>query len=161
MFLLQTTLVSSATDKIIKVSFTLNNRNHIGLEKFEIAEGTFKNPVTSPSLYTLQIKDTKNEIIEKTNFAPAFFILSKEQLIKINQTTITKDFLYKGSNWRFLEIYKEDKLLYQADVEEQFCTETGLCKKWIKIMFYITPIIVILLLLAYLFIRKKRMVSFK
>ena len=83
-------------------------------------------------------------------FAPAFFVLSKDyKLTKLNQTTVSREFLYKGDKWKFLEIYKEDKLLYQADVEEKFCEETKLCARWLKVMVYAVPIIIILLSLIY------------
>jgi len=156
-FLMNLTLVYPASDKIIKVTFTINNKNHIELEKFEVREGQYKNFVESPSTYSLQIKNEKGNLTEKTNFAPAFFMLSKEnKLIKTNETRISREFLYKGDKWRFLEIYKEDKLLYQADVEEKFCEETKLCRIWIKIMFYIAPIAIILIFIITMFIKKRR-----
>lgn len=155
-FLLQIALVNSATDKMIKVTFTINHKDHIELEKFEVSEGKYKKFVESPTLYSLQIKNKKGEVIEKTNFAPAFFILSKDKLTKINQTTISREFLYKGDKWKFLEIYKEDKLLLQIDIEEKFCEETKLCNRWVKVMVYGIPIVIILILLVYLFIRKRK-----
>lgn len=156
LFFLQIILVNSATDKLIKVSFVINDKDHIDLERFEVIEGEYKKFVESPTLYSLQIKSKKGEVVEKTNFAPAFFILSQaNKLIKLNQTTISREFLYKGDKWKFLEIYKEDKLLFQADVEEKFCEETKLCNRWVKTLLYVVSIIIILLSLAYLFIRKK------
>lgn len=156
MFLLNIMLVNSVTDKIIKVTFVINNKDHVNLEIFEVIEGKYRNFTEVPTLYSLQIKNKKNEVIEKTNFAPAFFILSKDKLTKINETTISREFLYKGEKWKFLEIYKEDKLLYQADVEKKFCEETKLCARWIKVMVYAVPLFIILLLLIYLFIKKRR-----
>ena len=155
-FFLQAGLVSPAAAKIIKVSFTINQRGHIDMEKFEVKEGEFKNPAAMPALYSLQIKNKKGEIIEKTTFAPAFFVLSGNKLTKINQTAISKEFLYKGGEWKFLEVHKEDKLLFQADVHEKFCEETGLCSKSIERMIYAIPIVILLSLLAYLFFRKGR-----
>ncbi len=149
-------LVSSVTDKIIKVTFTINNKDHIELEKFEVREGQYKNFVESPSIYSLQIKNENGNLTGKANFAPAFFILSKEnKLTRINETRISREFLYKGERWRFLEIYKEDKLLYQADVEKKFCEETKLCNRWTKIIPYLIPIIIILVLLVFLLYKKK------
>ena len=156
MLLLQISFVSSAADNIIKLSFIINDKDHIELEKFDTRTGEYKNFAESPSLFSIQIKDEKGELIEKSNFAPAFFILSKGKLTKINETEISKEFLYKGDKWKFLEVYKEDKLLYQADIEKKFCDETKLCSRWIKITFYVIPIIIILLLLAYLFFRKRK-----
>lgn len=159
--LLQVSIVSSVSDKIIKVSFVINDKDHMELEKFEVTEGEYKNFAEAPSLYHLQIKNKKGEIIGKSNFAPAFFLLSSDKLTKLNQTTISREFLYEGDRWKFLEIYKEDKFLYQADIEEKFCKETKLCNKWLKATIYGTLILTILLSLIYLFLRKRRMVSFK
>lgn len=156
MFLLNIIVANSAADKIIKLSFKINEKDRIKIDKFEVVEGEYENFIESPALYFLQIKNKKGEVIEKTNFAPAFFILSKDKLTKINETTISREFLYKGDKWKFLEIYKEDKLLLQADVEKKFCEETRLCNRLLKSMLYVIPVIVILLLLTYLFIRKRR-----
>lgn len=154
-FLLQISIANSVSDKIIKVSFVINNKDHIELEKFEVIEGEYRSFLESPTLYSLQIKNKKGEVIDKTNFAPAFFILSDDKLIKLNETTISREFLYKGDKWKFLEIYKEDKLLYQADIEKKFCEETNLCNRWVKVMFYVIPII-ILFLLIFLYTRRKQ-----
>ena len=155
-FLLQITLVSSLTDKIIKLSFTIDREDNVKIGQFEPIEETIANQAKTPKLYSLKIKSAEGEVISEDFFAPAFFVLYKGNITATDEATITKKFAYEGKKWESIEIYKEDKLIFEENIEKKFCKETRLCGKFIKTLLYVASTAIGLLLILYIFIRKRR-----
>lgn len=113
--------------KVMQVDLTIYKDDTVVLDGFRVYEGQVDEYPIERSDYILKLTNKNNLIIDEVKL-PVSFYVHAVQPVETDSLLISAELNY-NEDWKLLEVYHDDNLIFQKDIENYFCNSNNICEE--------------------------------